>query len=331
MVNTVGKKLATYLLLAFITTAIITNFSSAQISPLKITVTTDKTSYRYREAVNIYGNVTYNDQLVEEGLVAVQIDNPDNKTIALRTVPANATPTENWTVEILSFISCDSSGNPQDTFQRNKYAYFKIFIKNNAVVGDRSVLLTITLCDFDSTPFRLHWLKTVIPAGQTHGEIVGLWINEWITTGTAVAYANVYTDWPKHEGYAYCPEQTANFFIETTTPLNQTPIESNDTYTVTFRLPPHEAPYFGTYFISTSAYYKGWKNFQNTTLTVEYQILGDFNYDRRIDILDVVMLTSIYGSTSSSINWNPELDVSPDGKIDILDVVMVTSKYGFSY
>lgn len=59
--------------------------------------------------------------------------------------------------------------------------------------------------------------------------------------------------------------------------------------------------------------------------------LGDSNNNRRIDIFDLVVITAIYGATSSSPKWNIMADLSPNGKIDIFDVVKLTSIYGCTY
>lgn len=79
----------------------------------------------------------------------------------------------------------------------------------------------------------------------------------------------------------------------------------------------------------------GEANLANNNMTygpVKMKMLGDINGDRKIDILDVVAATSIYGSREGDPNWNPECDVaSPWGVIDILDIVVITSRYGQTY
>jgi nitrous oxidase accessory protein NosD len=62
--------------------------------------------------------------------------------------------------------------------------------------------------------------------------------------------------------------------------------------------------------------------------TVKVTIPGDVNGDFRVNILDVVMITSIYGSKKGDPNFNPNCDLDGDGKITILDVVTCTSHYG---
>jgi hypothetical protein len=61
---------------------------------------------------------------------------------------------------------------------------------------------------------------------------------------------------------------------------------------------------------------------------VKVTILGDVNGDFRVNILDVVMITSIYGSKKGDRNFNPNCDLDGDGKITILDVVTCISHYG---
>jgi hypothetical protein len=66
-------------------------------------------------------------------------------------------------------------------------------------------------------------------------------------------------------------------------------------------------------------------------------LLGDINFHRHIDIMDLVKVTAIYGTKSGNSNYNIMCDLTggtpygPDGVINILDVVVVTSKYGQRY
>lgn len=299
--------------------------------PLVVNVRTEKSTYHYRQMVTVYGNVTLEGDLVEDGLVAIQILNPNNVTLALRTVPANTTPSENWTVEITSFTSTDAGGNPKTQFNRNSFAYFKTRIKNNDLFLEKTVLLTITLCDIDSTPIKFHWLISAINPGATHEELVGLWIEDWVSFGNATAYASICTDWPKDEGYPYAPEKNTVFSIVTTqNQPSQTPINGYASYQAAFRLPP-QAP-LGTYTIRVSAYYRGYKDAYNIGLFYrQYELLGDIVYDRKIDIFDVVKASIAYGSQGGEPKWDPEADLDPNGSIDIFDVVIVTSKYGTTY
>ena len=315
-----------FLLLLFTLTV---TLSFTQLEPLKVTVTTGKSVYQFRELVNIYGNVTFDDIPVERGLVAVSVRYPNGTLITVRTVPAKIVPSTNWNVEIKSFISCDQTGNPQNNFIRDSFAYFYVITKNN-VSFNTTVLLIISVYDVDQTPIRTVWQGPISMTGNSEiGWLIGVFIPSWVSTGTGRAYANVYRDWPKNGGYPYCPEWNTTFNIERQTPTASVP-SSNNTYQVAFRLQPSVPR--SAYLINVSAWYFGWKAFQCTTFTVDYRLLGDVAEPWGIiDIYDVVMLTSIYGVKSGKPNWNPELDLNSDGEINIYDIVIITSNYGTEY
>lgn len=266
----IRKKLGVYLLLTLIGIATITN-SSFAISPLEVTVTTDKSSYVLREKVHVHGNVTYENQPVEEGLVGIQIENPLSNLV-IRTVPTGTIVPGEWSVEVLSVLPCDSGGNPKNRFERGKWAYFKVTVKNN-LVTPRNVLITINIYDSTLIPLGIGATQLTIDGGKTATFISGIWIANWASAGNAPAYANVYTDWPKNNGYPYSPEKTANFTIieseyeePPNNPLPEQPVQ-NGTYKIQFRLSPEPLP--GTYTVSVSAWYKGYTSLATTTFQVE--------------------------------------------------------------
>ncbi|MDH5448122.1 MAG: hypothetical protein OEY24_02630 [Candidatus Bathyarchaeota archaeon] len=327
---TVMKSLSVIFLLTLITLAWFTKLGISPFEPLEATVTTDKSSYRYRQAVNVYGNVTYEGQQVEEGLVAIQVEDSMSQTIVLRTVPSNTTPSMPLTIETVSIIPCNASGHPKDNFARNARAYFKATVRNNVPL-DESVLVVVNIFDIDLTPIGMAWVKLTIPGNQEIFFMPSMWIEDWVSTGTALATANAYEDWPKNNGYPYCPEKTANFAIEEHASQSPPPTQSTGNYELTFRIPPHEAPYSDTHFVYVGAFSQGWKALQNTTFSVEYQVPEDFDLNHIIEIYDVVKVTGIYGAKSSGPKWNPEIDLYPDGQIGIYDLVRVTGIYGSTY
>lgn len=61
-------------------------------------------------------------------------------------------------------------------------------------------------------------------------------------------------------------------------------------------------------------------------------ITGDVNHDANVNIIDIVLVASIYGCKEGEPNWNPEADMAaPYGKIDILDLVTCATHYGEKY
>jgi len=293
--------------------------------------------YTYRELVNIRGNVTSDGRPVEEGLVAIQVKDPNKEKLTIRTVPVGSTPLISWDVQFVSFYSCDINGNPKKDFKRGYQAYLYVKIKNTKATSI-TALLTISVVDADETTLGLGWQGPIELAGNgILGRLFPIIIPEWASLGTGTVYANVYTDWPENQGCPIHPEKAINFDIEYgSEETYQEPEISNGTYQACFRLPP-DAP-SGKYNVSVSAWYKGFKNFETTTFAARaplledlYLSLGDVNLDYKINIYDVVLIASVYGSKSGHSSWNPRFDLSPDGEIRIYDVVIVTSKYGATY
>jgi parallel beta-helix repeat protein len=54
---------------------------------------------------------------------------------------------------------------------------------------------------------------------------------------------------------------------------------------------------------------------------------GDAGLTKVITIMDVIKVTSIYGAKKGDKNYDPNVDWNNNGRIDILDVVIVTSRY----
>ena len=325
-------KLTIFILLVLVATA---NISCAQIHPLEVTVKTDKPEYGYREMVTVYGNVTYNGEIVQEGLTAIQVLTPSNETIVLRTFPSGSTPSSSWVVEVLSIVPCDSNGTPRDYFTRNSFAYFNITIRNNGITP-KETLIVLNVFDFDLTPIGFSYIIMTLAPETGNTAIISVYLYDWVSTGTALACANAYTDWPKNQGYPYCPEKNASFNITSTSSsiLSTETLNNGGNYQGNFHIPPEVPPYSnvkGTYYVAVAAFYGGWTAFNNATFTVDYQYPEDFEPDGDIDIYDVVKVTSVYGSSGGLPGWNPHLDVQPDGEINIYDVVKVTSLYGTEY
>jgi hypothetical protein len=77
---------------------------------------------------------------------------------------------------------------------------------------------------------------------------------------------------------------------------------------------------------------KGQTDTANNTLKaavqIEITIPGDVGGFHVVNILDVVMITSIYDTKQGNPKFNPNCDIENTGQITILDVVVCTSHYG---
>jgi hypothetical protein len=59
---------------------------------------------------------------------------------------------------------------------------------------------------------------------------------------------------------------------------------------------------------------------------------GDVNFDGTVNIQDVIIMASMYGSREGEPDWHVSADIAaPYGKVDILDLVTCTGHYGEKY
>jgi len=61
---------------------------------------------------------------------------------------------------------------------------------------------------------------------------------------------------------------------------------------------------------------------------VKIKIYGDINGDDKVDIRDVAVVASAFGSYPGHPRWNPDADLNLDGRVDIRDVAIVASNFG---
>jgi hypothetical protein len=57
----------------------------------------------------------------------------------------------------------------------------------------------------------------------------------------------------------------------------------------------------------------------------------DINQDGIVDISDIILINSAYGSTPESQLWNSKADVNSDGIVSLCDLIIVSSNYGAQY
>ena len=264
------KKITVLTLILLLTVpTILASLAFAQ--TLNISVKTDKNSYILRENVEISGNATYNGEPTDGGLVGIQVVNPLGTTVTIRTIPLGEDLSEFWPLQIVDFTPCDDTGNPKQKFLREEWAYFKATIHNPGVT-DRTTIITITVYDNSSIPLAVMATQVTVLAGCNVTFIPALRIQNWATRGTGIAYANVYSNWPKNGGRPYYPEEATTFAIldseydELTPSQPPQPLIQNGTYNTKFKLSPEPEP--GEYTVSASAWYKGHQASASTTFQV---------------------------------------------------------------
>ena len=61
---------------------------------------------------------------------------------------------------------------------------------------------------------------------------------------------------------------------------------------------------------------------------VNISIPGDINADGIVDVYDLILVGSAFGSCTGSPNYNPNADINNDNTIDIYDLILVASHFG---
>ena len=143
--------------------------------PLNITVQTTSPSYYLLEPIKIQGNLTLGFSPVQDGLVAIEVDDPLNRRIVVRT-SLTGTPPTNQIVEIIGVTPCDMWGNPKNSFSRGTVSYFNVTARNNGA-ETRTVLITINVYDVNLATFGIAAFQALIVAGTVLSVILPIAIS----------------------------------------------------------------------------------------------------------------------------------------------------------
>ena len=294
---------------------------------LNLTVKTDKPSYYIGQYVQVYGNLTEDGTLIQDGLIAFEVDGP-YRTLAVRTLTTGVTPTANWLINVTDVIPCDQNGNPQESFLKGTLAYFKVTVRNNDIEM-RQILVTVNVYDQSQAPLSVASFEGVVQENSTFSVIISVPISETAETGTATVYANAYSGWPRIGGKPYCPEKSKTFQIinggtqASVTTLN----EQEGNYNTTFKLSSEEP--LGTYTIHVTSMYQGQTATNSTTFKVNIQ--GDANGDGRVDGVDQALLGMTWLSTTGDPNYDERCDFNEDGAIDGVDQAILGMYWLYGY
>jgi parallel beta-helix repeat protein len=58
------------------------------------------------------------------------------------------------------------------------------------------------------------------------------------------------------------------------------------------------------------------------------QVIGDVNFDRKVDAEDISTFVSAFSSFPSSLEWNPYVDFNNDAIVDIYDAIILANNFG---
>jgi len=298
-----------------------------------IIIQTDKDTYVYRDTVNISGRLYFQSNEAG-GLVAIQVNEPvSGKILFVRTAIVD-NPLPNWGIEILYVKPCDLAGNPKSEFIKgpSAYAYFETRVKSN-FLSSRPITIVISMFDHDFTPLGVKIISGTIEPNGIFGGLVAIPIPEWCSLGNSTVYVSALSGLPSEGGYPYCPDGNASFLIaESSSHPSTAPSKlQNQSYLLSFTIPPYDTPYSETFPVFASAYCNGESETTSISFNVNYIYPEDIDNDHIISILDICQVASKYGSTGFDLNWDPKCDIIPDGKINILDMSKLCGMYNLKY
>jgi len=298
--------------------------------------------YDLGEEISISGNLTLDGSPVTDGLVTIQIDDPQNDLYVLRTLNTGSTPSGPWPVEILELTTCDSYGNPQSDFEAGGNLGIKINVRNNCV-NMQHVIVTVNLYDSNVIPFIALKLyeDNMDPESNETRTIWPIPIAHNAKLGQAYAYANALNGWPKNGGFAFSPEKSVQFNIGSTSGSGTQGTQgiygagSAGEFNLTFRTQSHGGR-TGNYNVSAASYYQWW--YATNQATFEVYLLGDLNGDGKVRVDDVLFVVLRFGTdeggppNSHGYVYDPLADLAPvpdgDGKIRVDDVLTVALAFG---
>ena len=318
MSNSVKTYTTPLFLLLLIFSLTIIRIAPIQANPgLVLTVKTEKQKYYANDSVLVYGNLSLDEVLVSDGLVGIQLQTSEDKLLTIRTLSTGTLPPTTPYVKLWHVIPCNSSGGPQSSFKKGTLAYFKIEITNYDI-QTRDALMTINTYYPDNTPFGFASIQTTLSPQSTSTFTISIPIPTDAILGTASAYANAYTEWPKQGGTPYCNEQKGVYQIidsggasHTAQEFSTSETDETGNFNLTLTLPKKSPP--GNYTIYVTSRYLGEEAFNSTTFKV--LILGDIDGDDDIDGWDLTLFVIAY-----NYEYNPKADLDFDGDIDGWDL-----------
>jgi hypothetical protein len=299
------------------------NTNSVKAAVLDVQLKIDKQKYNVGDPVLVTANATLDGQPYVT-VIALEIIDPNGKTFLLRTISTGDVSGGYWKVIITDLFPCDSYGNPKTTFNRGTLAYASYTIKNIDVV-DHEIKIAVLIQCSDNTPMlACYAFEGVIEAGKQMTTIASFPIPSSAPKGEAKIFLGIFDNSPKNGGTPYCPEKTASFYIESTTPSMPNQPEYLQ---ATFSLPRTDVK-LGNYTVYAAVKYYVQTSFKSKTFQVI--LLGDLVKDGLINMKDIVACINLFFTTPNSPNWNPDADIDKSGRVDMKDIVFVVQSFGKS-
>jgi hypothetical protein len=258
---------------------------------VSVTVSAGKAVYNIVEDVYVYGGVTADGVPVASATVALEVLDPTNSPVVVRTLSTNSTGQYD-----LSFrLPLEASAGSYAVNVTCNYG------------GGRATSMTSFGVE-KSFP-----LVVGVSMGRSSykvGETIGIYGN--VTLGGAgVANALVAVE----------VEDPGSSPIV----IRVLGTDSGGSYSLSFQL-SSSAP-LGTYLVNVTASFGDQVGVDDTSFQVKQVIVADINGDGKVNILDITLVAQAWGSYPGQPRWNPKCDLDGNGVINIIDITMVAREY----
>jgi hypothetical protein len=290
---------------------------------LDIQLTINKETYNVGDPVIITANATLDGQPYPT-VIAVEIRDPNDNMYLIRTITTGNLSGGYWKINITELYASDNKGNPKNIFNKGTMAYVTYCLKNIDVVTHH-IKIALYIQYSDNSPLiALYTFDGDIEGEQQIRTITSLPIPDTAISGEAKIFLGVFDDSPKNGGAAYCPEKTASFYIDSTTPTfpNQP-----ETFSLKFSLPKKDVK-LGNHTVYATAKYYIQKSFRSKKFQVI--LIGDIVKDGIINVRDINACINLFQTTPNSPNWNPDADVDKSEKVDIRDITFIILHFGYT-
>ena len=275
--------------------------------------------YTVNEGIVVSSNITL-DGNASANLAAIEIDSPAGNSCLIRTVKTGNVSKMYFRVKFVDMYTCNQYGTPQTVFQAGNSIWVNFTIQNIDVIM-HTVIVGMYSQGSDSTALYAYYPEGEnISAGSMIQHLASFPTSPDAPTGQGEVFLSLFTDLPVNGGYAYCPEQAANFSLGTSTPAM---IPQPDYVNMTFNLPKKNVK-LGNYTIHAAT---NFEVLQTRTDTKQFKVilLGDINNDYVINMKDIAICVSVFQTTPASPKWNPAADVNKDGVVNMRDIGMLVS------
>ena len=237
---------------------------------INLTLMTDSSSYIFGQDITVRGNLAADKYPVKDGLVALEMKNPNRNLVLLRTLPTSRfSGSYNTNVSIVSVTPCKADGTPESSFTAGSdIVHFYVVVQNS---GPPVSSATVFVNAYDSGNASLGVASAPLSlSGGTASGIFGIPLGPSSSAGTATAYASVLTDYVDNGGLPLCPESQATFSIASnavgsSTFLNQLP---DGTYETILQINSAQSAPAGPYWIYAATNYMGIYATQNEKIMV---------------------------------------------------------------